>query len=143
MKMTIHRRTSPCSGMSLIELLVIITLIATILAIALPIFTRVDKAAQIAKDKANAAHVANMSEALAAMGVVHVFPDSMGGIEATIRLLREGVVVTSGPFSGQTFLIRPLNNREISGAVRYLELIYDTHDVRLAYTGGLPEPTDT
>jgi hypothetical protein len=121
----------------LLELLVVIAIIAVVVMFALPMISGVDDAARDTKDKANASHVANMSEALAAMGVAHVFPESLGGTEATIRLLREGVVVTGGPFSGQTFMIRPLNNREVAGAARYLELIYDNHEIRLAYTGSL------
>ncbi len=112
-----------------------IAVIGILAMLAVPMISGANETTTETKDKANAKHVESVSQSLAAIGVAHVIPESLGGIEATIRLLRAGVVVSQGPFAGQTFMLRSLSDREVSGAARHLSLIYDEKEIRLTYSG--------
>lgn len=67
------------SGLSLTELLIVVAAIGIIAAIAVPTTATFRQAALRAAATQNAKNIAQMSEALAALGVAHVIPDSMGG----------------------------------------------------------------
>jgi len=74
-----------------------------------------------------------MSGALAALGVAHVIPDSMGGVAATARLLREGVIVPEGPMAGEKFVLSGLRDDEIDSISVYLYVQYDRKELRLIF----------
>jgi len=116
------------------EVLIVVAVIGTLAAIAVPGISGIHDAGDSTKSMANARHVESISAALGALGVAHVIPESLGGKEATIRLLREGVTVSEGPFSGQVFVIRSLSDKEVESAANYLEIVYDFHELRLAFT---------
>lgn len=120
------------------EVLVVIAVIAILAALAIPAIENIHGTADETKAKANAQRIASTSSALASMGVAHVLPDSLGGVEATARLLREGVTVPDGIFAGQFFVLPNLTDDEITNASPYLEIIYDFAEVRLVYD---PETT--
>lgn len=106
---------------------------AILAAFALPAIENLHDTADKAKSQANAQRIASISSSLASMGVAHVLPDSLGGVEATSRLLREGVTVPEGVFAGQFFVIGGLSDNEITEAASHLEIVYDFAEIRLAY----------
>ena len=119
------------SGMSLVELIISILVLGIVIALAVPLFSGVSEAGKIAKNQKNAQQLASVSTALASVGVAHVMPESLGGVEATARLIREGIIVPEGPFQGQEFKLASLSDEDITGASEYLEIVYDLHEIRL------------
>ena len=117
--------------MSLMELIISILVLGIIIALAVPLFSGVTESSKIAKNQKNAQQLASVSTALASIGVAHVMPESLGGVEATARLIREGVVVPEGPFQGQEFKLASLSDEDINGASEYLEIVYDLNEIRL------------
>ena len=65
----------------------------------------------------------------------------MGGVKATARLLREGVVVQEGPMKGEKFIIPALADDDIDGLDRFLTIKYDTRELSLVYSE-LPQGDD-
>lgn len=129
----ILHRYSRKRGLSLVEALLVIVTIAIILTISLPVIGNIRESAKKAAATQNAKMVASMSEALAALGVAHVIPDSMGGAEATARLLREGVIVPEGPFAGERFILSGMRDDEIEEVAEYLDIQYDETQLRLVF----------
>lgn len=121
------------SGLSLTELLIVVGVIGLVAAIGLPAIGNVRESARRASAKQNAKNVNQMSEALNALGVAHIIPDSMGGVEATVRLFREGVVVAEGPMAGQRFALSGLRDEEIEWTAQYLRIEYREFDLQLVY----------
>jgi prepilin-type N-terminal cleavage/methylation domain-containing protein len=120
---------------SLIEMLVVISVLGIISMFAIPAISSVSESSKTAKAQRNAQNIAQISSALGAIGVAHVLPDSLGGAEATARLLREGVTVDRGAFKGQFFIIASLTDEEITYASKYLNIVYDPSEIRLEYAG--------
>lgn len=126
-----HRR-SP-RGLSLVEMLLVVATIGIVVLIAVPVIGNIRESAKKAAATQNAKMVASMSEALAALGVAHVIPDSMGGVEATARLMREGVIVPEGPFAGERFILSGMRDSEIEEVAAYLAIQYDSTGLRLVF----------
>lgn len=122
------------AGLSMTELLLIVAVIGVISAIAIPTISRLRDSAKKAAATQNAKNIAQMSEALAALGVAHVIPDSMGGAEATARLLREGVIVPEGPMAGERFILSGMREKEIEETAAYLRIEYGTSYLRLVFS---------
>ena len=120
-------------GLSLVEALIVIVAIGIIVAIALPVIGNLRESAQQAASMQNAKNVAQLSEALAAFGVAHVIPDSMGGVEATARLMREGIIVPEGPMAGEKFVLSGMRDNEIADVARYLTIRYGEKDLQLVF----------
>ncbi|MEM1440753.1 MAG: hypothetical protein AAGF67_00320 [Verrucomicrobiota bacterium] len=116
------------------ELLLIVGIIAIIATVAIPTISRLRDSAKKAAATQNAKNVAQMSEALAALGVAHVIPDSLGGPEATARLLREGVVVPEGPMAGERFILSGMRESEIEETAEYLKIEYGDTYLRLVFS---------
>lgn len=125
---------SPQAGISLTELLLMIGVIAVIATIAIPMVSSLRNSAKKAAATQNAKNVAQMSEALAALGVAHVIPDSMGGAEATARLLQEGVVVPEGPMAGERFVLSGMGEKDIEETAEYLKIEYGSTYLRLVFS---------
>jgi len=134
MRKPIDQASAKRAGLSLTELLLIVAVIGIISAIAIPTVSRLRESAKKAAATQNAKNVAQMSEALAALGVAHVIPDSMGGAEATARLLREGVIVPEGPMAGERFILSGMREKEIEETAAYLRIEYGTTYLRLVYS---------
>ncbi|MDF1656539.1 MAG: type II secretion system protein [Verrucomicrobiales bacterium] len=138
MQIVTDQASSRQEGLSLTELLLIVAVIGVISAIAIPTISRLRDSAKKAAATQNAKNIAQMSEALAALGVAHVIPDSMGGAEATARLLREGVIVPEGPMAGERFILSGMKEKEIEETAAYLRVEYGTTYLRLVYSPPLP-----
>lgn len=120
---------------SLVEMLIVVAIIGVISAVALPIVSMVRESSNEAKNLANAKNIERMSGALASLGVAHVIPDSLGGVEATARLLREGVIVPDGPMAGETFSVPGLGDEDIRELSEFLQIHYDMSELRLVFSG--------
>lgn len=57
----------------------------------------------------------------------------MGGVAATARLLREGVIVPEGPMAGEKFVLSGLRDDEIDSISIYLYVEYDRRELRLIF----------
>lgn len=125
------------TAFSLVEMLIVVSVIGIMAMFAIPAISSVSEASKEVKSQRNAQNIAQVSTALGSLGVAHVLPDSLGGVEATARLLREGVTVEKGVFSGQFFVIAALSDEEIQGASKYLNVVYDYNEIRLEYAGPL------
>lgn len=127
--------------MSLTEVLIVIVVLGILTVLAMPSISNLRGVAKKTTAIQNAKSISQMSGALAALGVAHVIPDSMGGVEATARLLREGVIVPEGPMAGEKFVLTGLNDDEIEYVASYLFIQYDKKELRLIFrdpdlTGG-------
>ncbi len=126
-----HRRQQ--AGLSLVEVLIVIVVVGIVAALALPSISNIRDVAKRTVAIQNAKSIAQMSQALAALGVAHVIPDSMGGVAATARLLREGIVVPDGPMAGEKFILTGMNDDEIEYVASYLDVQYDRTELRLVF----------
>lgn len=120
-------------GFSLVEALIVLAAIVIISAIAVPTVSRIRENALHAAASQNAKQIESLSHALAGLGVAHVIPDSMGGVEATVRLLREGVIVSEGPMAGERLILSGMRDSDIEEVARYLLVEYDQFELRLVY----------
>ena len=120
-------------GFSLAEMLTVISVIGIMAAIAIPTIQDINGAGNTVKNQANARHVEGVSSALGALGVAHVIPESLGGAEATVRLLREGVIVPDGAFEGQLFVVKAISDNDVSNASSYLEILYNYTELHLSF----------
>ena len=120
-------------GFSLVEILIVISVIGVMSAIAIPSIGRIGNAAKTSKAKQNAHNTSSVSAALSAGGVEHVLPDSLGGAEATTRLLRRGITVPDGPLAGMSFGVQSLSEEEIAPAAVYLEIMLTESVLRMIY----------
>ena len=78
-----------------------------------------------------------LSQALASKGVSHVLPQNMGGVEATLSLLREVGIPLAGPeFEEEMLAILVLTDEQVVETASYLDVVYERDKLRLAYTGG-------
>lgn len=119
--------------MSLVEVLIVVAVIGVIAALAIPTISRINESSKKASALANAQNVAKLSAALSSFGVAHVIPDSMGGVEATARLLREGVVITEGPMTGEKMSLDALDDPAITELSEYLDIQYGESELMLIF----------
>lgn len=114
-------------------MLIVIVVIGIIAAISMPVIGNLREMARRTTAIQNAKSLSQMSGALAALGVAHVIPDSMGGVPATARLLREGVIVPEGPMAGERFVMMGMNDDEIEYVSEFLYIQYDNKELRLIF----------
>lgn len=120
----------------LVELIVVIAIIGVIAAIGIPHFSDLRDGVDREKSRRNAQQIVNLSTAINGLGIAHVLPDSLGGVEATARLLREGITVQEGPVAGERIALAGLTDPEITKASEFLEVVYLSDRIVLRF---LPE----
>lgn len=128
-----HTKTKKTRGFSLVEMLVTIVVIGIIAAIVIPAVSSLRTSAKRAAARQNAKNIAQMSEALAGIGVAHVIPDSLGGVAATTRLLREGIVVPQGAFAGESFVLSGILDTDIDDIGEFLTVQYFATELKLVF----------
>ena len=105
-----HSYISPkYPGFSLVEVLVVISVIGIVVALAIPAISNFSDGAKDTVARQNASNLAKLSASLAAVGMDHVIPESLGGVEATCRLLKHGIVVSEGPMKNALFAMPGLD----------------------------------
>ena len=114
-------------------MLIVVAVIGIVAAVSIPTVGKLRKAAERTAAIQNAKNISQMSAALAALGVAHVIPDSMGGVAATARLLREGVIVPEGPMAGEKFVLAGLLDDDIDEVSAYLYVQYDQRELRVVF----------
>ncbi len=124
------------AAFGLIELVVVVAVIGVVSAIAFPFFSDVRDNVEHEKDRRNAQQIVNLSTALNAIGIAHVIPDSLGGVEATAKLLREGITISSGPSAGERIALSGLTDREIANSARFIDIVYLDDQITIRF---LPE----
>ena len=129
-KNTNRRRVS---GFSLVEILLVVFIIGVLVLITIPIVQGIEKVS-VRKTKRNAQQIAEISNNMSAIGVAHVLPESLGGAEATARLIRLGLEVKEeGSIEGLYMGLPSLGESEIGETSEYLKLAFDGKDLRLDY----------
>jgi competence protein ComGC len=113
------QRTKRPTGVTLVELLLCIGLIAIMTTLAVPMFSTADGTRE-AKDRRNAQTICSMSHIIQAAGV----PLVEEGKEKMdiIQEIRDGITVQTGPYQGKTFRISNLPDDEIQSAASYLQV---------------------
>ena len=123
-----------CSGFSLVELLVTIGVIGIMVTIAVPMIGGLSDNAEATAAKKNAQQMGSVSASLSGLGVAHVIPESLGGTEATCRLLRHGIAIPNGPMQGTYFGVPGVSDDDIPSVAVYLDISYqDLYVLRMIY----------
>ena len=88
------------------------------------------------QDVRDARRIASVSTTLTSLGVAHVLPESMGGVDATARLIREGIEVQDGVAKGKLFRLEELTDEAIEAASAHLAIRYDEGYLRIVMKSG-------
>ena len=109
--------------MSLVEMLIVVTIIGVLSAIAIVPVTRVTKeASDTSRDRRNAQQLASVCAGGSAAGVKFVV---VGDLQATVDNIVAGTTASEGVFAGSEFRVPNLSAQEKTTAMRYLELLND------------------
>lgn len=115
------------------EMLVVIAVIGVTTLISVPVITDILSRSKATLARQNAQRAVSVSGQLSAIGVAHVLPESLGGVEATMRLLRRGIVVPEGSFQGKFFTIGDIKDEDITTASVFMEIVFETTELQLGY----------
>lgn len=117
---------------SLLEVLVVITVLGVISTLSVAGISRVRSSAREVSAKRNAQEAASLSAVADAAGVVHVLPELAGGVEATLAVLAGGITGMSE--TGIPMYLRlDLSENEIEEAARFLSLRYTSTGIIMEY----------
>lgn len=115
------------------ELLIVIAIIGITTLMSAPLFTDLLTRSRQTLNRQNAQRAVSISSQLSSIGVAHVLPESLGGVEATLRLLRLGIVVPDGEFQGKFFTVGEISDQNIEEAAEYIEIVFETEELQLGY----------
>jgi prepilin-type N-terminal cleavage/methylation domain-containing protein len=119
-------------GFSMSEILVAVAVIGILSLIAIPTIRGLSTISN-SKTKRNAQMTAEVSGNLTALNVAHVLPESLGGVEATTRLLQAGIKISDGPMAGTYMGMPGLQEKDIQPTSRFLGIVFDEKLLRLEY----------
>jgi prepilin-type N-terminal cleavage/methylation domain-containing protein len=111
-------RNAGSSGFSLVELLVVVSVIGIMGAIAIPSFNPIRDNARVNKNQRNAQTLAATAGAAQAAGAVL----DLSSLDAAVTQLKNGVT-GKGPFQSSTFQVAPFTLEEIDGFRPYLTIV--------------------
>ena len=123
------------SGFTITELLSTIATLGLIASFAFQSISKIYDAAKDANARSNARNLESMSAQLSSIGVGHVIPDSYGGIEATVKLFRAGIIVPEGPMSGNIFVLKGISDSDIPRIAKLLQVYPGKGELRLRFSG--------
>lgn len=121
------------SAFSLTEMLIVIAVIGVTTLISVPVLTDLIGRTKETLARQNAQRAVSVSGQLSAIGVAHVLPESLGGVEATLRLLRRGITVPDGDFQGKFFTVGEISDENIAEAAIFMEIVFETDELQLGY----------
>ncbi|MES2594584.1 MAG: prepilin-type N-terminal cleavage/methylation domain-containing protein [Verrucomicrobiota bacterium] len=124
-------------GFSLAEMLMTVAIIGIMAMLALPTFGNTEPAKQ-GVNKQNAQNFCSLAFAISSAGVdltgnVNFANNGSDEVKAVLRILVEGVTVTSGTLAGRNFRVPNVSPELIAGASKYVSI----KDGELMYNGGL------
>ena len=117
---------------SLFELLLVVFIIGVLVLVTIPILRGIERIS-VKKTQRNAQQTAQISSNLSSLDVVHVLPESLGGAEATTRLIKQGLHIEDGSMDGVYLGFPNLGESEVQPASEYLEVVFDGTSLRLEY----------
>ncbi len=121
-------------GFSLLELLVMIGVIGIMVTIGVTMLGKLSDRAEATAAKSNAQQMGSVSASLSGLGIAHVIPESLGGTEATCRLLRRGIQIPDGPMQGSYFSVPGVSDDDMPSVAVYLDISYkDLYVLRMVY----------
>ena len=124
-------------GLTLVELLMTISVIGLLAAIAIPqISALANGDAQEARHRRNAQEIAAVCAGADAAGLTFVVP---GNLDQTVRNIMEGGSPKDGPFKGKQFAVKGLVNEDVYGVKKYLSLSKGGLSYNSAGTGAAAE----
>ena len=125
---------SGVTAFSLTEVLVVVSVIGVITALVIPGIGDFSDGAKETTARRNAQNLGRMSSNLATVGMEHVIPESLGGVEASCRLIKHGIVVDEGPLKDAYFAMPALGDDQIPLCAEYLVVTFHGYSVlRLRY----------
>jgi hypothetical protein len=119
----------------LTEISVGIAAVAILAVIVLPIIRSISQATT-SRMKHNAQVTQQASSSLSTLNIAHVLPESLGGVEATTRLLKQGIYVSDGPMEGHFLGVPNLQENEVVPTSKFLNVVFDLSDLYLEYSPG-------
>lgn len=114
-------------------MLVVIAIVGVVTLISVPLITDLISSGKENVAKKNAQSTVNVSSQLSTLGVAHVLPESLGGTEATSRLLRVGIVVPEGPYQGKRFTIGEVSDEDIEASAIFMKILFNDDVLQLSY----------
>jgi prepilin-type N-terminal cleavage/methylation domain-containing protein len=111
------RRRQMRRGFSLVELLIVITVIGIMVAVAVPVLSPIRENARINKNQRNAQSLVAMASSAQAAGAVL----DLSTVTTAVLQLKSGVSGT-GMFSTSTFKVAPFSPEEIDAITEYISI---------------------
>lgn len=121
MTTTLHYRRSKSltpAGFSLFELMVVVSVIGVLLALAIPMINQND-AIYAARDRRNAQELASISVMAQTAGLNFIEGED---VLETVRAIVRGGMPSRGAMKGRIFVVPGLSEEDIRGAARFLEI---------------------
>ncbi len=119
-------------ALSLVEMLGVVSIVGILTGVAILGLRSVPQNVDETVVTHNALEVDSTSGVLAGMGIYHVIPDSLGGVEATVRWMNCGIEVQREE-RRMVYTINQIPESNIFPVTERLERVLDSKVVRLEY----------